>query len=382
LYAHAQASDPHLRGLVQGLATSPVLAEVLIRELDRALVPLGLVRRWADDTMLISAGRGEPSEMIGLVEAACAVVGAEHGLRLEPHGFQSAVYGPGGFESAVDFLNLRFSGGSVHVAPKKRAAIERTLAEVAVHDPDHALSYIRSIRDHYAPILSADGLDDLASILSADRRLKLTSPTPLFPRREVGHIPSAAEPSGSDGSLPAGAQDTRASNGEREANAPADASRSPEKGAARRYVEILRDLDAIDRDHLGPTVVRGPDRFRPRHFWLTEEVKQSRGALAVTDPGQYQIVEQALVRAAEISGSDRDGENLTMICTDFLATNDFGRPGDPAARARYLVRLATALGVRIVAVDGKTNELVFGDPWFATDADERPAAPAGPAETH
>jgi len=78
-------------------------------------------------------------------------------------------------------------------------------------------------------------------------------------------------------------------------------------------------------------------------------------------PEQYLIVGDALTRAGELSGSSKKGHNLSMICTDFLATNDFvGGPKAEETRARYLAKIERLLGCRLIAVDVKSKDVVYG----------------------
>lgn len=74
---------------------------------------------------------------------------------------------------------------------------------------------------------------------------------------------------------------------------------------------------------------------------------------------QHKIVESAIQRASELSGSDKRGHNLTLICTDFLATNDF-LTGDETQRIGYLQKIENVLGVRLVACDKKSGDLIHG----------------------
>lgn len=77
-------------------------------------------------------------------------------------------------------------------------------------------------------------------------------------------------------------------------------------------------------------------------------------------PDQLANVEAALDRAEEMSNSDSPSNNLSLICMDFLATNDFGREGDPVNILRYLSRMEHSLGVKLVAVNTKKKEVVYG----------------------
>jgi hypothetical protein len=88
---------------------------------------------------------------------------------------------------------------------------------------------------------------------------------------------------------------------------------------------------------------------------------------------QQKVVDAALTRASELSGSEKPGHNLTLICTDFLATNDF-LTGDQKQKLLYLAKLERLLGVRLVVGDPKTSRVTYGidnledfHKWYGTD---------------
>jgi hypothetical protein len=75
---------------------------------------------------------------------------------------------------------------------------------------------------------------------------------------------------------------------------------------------------------------------------------------------QNNTVEAAIERAKELSGSEKKGHNLEMICTDFLATNDFKKSDDPEMKKRYLAKMEELLGLKLIAIDPKKEDLVYG----------------------
>lgn len=75
---------------------------------------------------------------------------------------------------------------------------------------------------------------------------------------------------------------------------------------------------------------------------------------------QMEPVERALERAGELSQSGSPTHNLALICTDFLATNDFRKKDDPEALSRHLHRLEISLGVKLIAVDPGAKRVVYG----------------------
>jgi len=70
-------------------------------------------------------------------------------------------------------------------------------------------------------------------------------------------------------------------------------------------------------------------------------------------PGQLQVVQQALDRAQEASGSEVPSHNLSLVCTQFLASNAF--TVSEHSRALLLRSLADALGLRIIALESSDN---------------------------
>lgn len=87
---------------------------------------------------------------------------------------------------------------------------------------------------------------------------------------------------------------------------------------------------------------------------------------------QIDNVREAMERAAElITAKGGEGEAakksqlLSLICMDFLATNDFGKPMDPKTRVKFLSKLESHLGVKLVAIDTKSKDIVHGKSAFA-----------------
>lgn len=78
-------------------------------------------------------------------------------------------------------------------------------------------------------------------------------------------------------------------------------------------------------------------------------------------PEQQAVVDEALRIAGDISGSDKRGHNLTLICMDYMATNGAAPPG-AAAFAHYLSTLENIFQVRFMAVNAQVqpHELLYG----------------------
>jgi hypothetical protein len=71
---------------------------------------------------------------------------------------------------------------------------------------------------------------------------------------------------------------------------------------------------------------------------------------------QQEVVQQAIQKASELSGSGVKSNNLHLICMDFLATNDFTKGID--SRIRLLSKLEKLLNLQLVVVE--EGDVVYG----------------------
>jgi hypothetical protein len=76
-------------------------------------------------------------------------------------------------------------------------------------------------------------------------------------------------------------------------------------------------------------------------------------------PDQLETVKQALKRASELSNSVSGGQNLALICLDYLATNDFLKASEEQ-RLRYVAKLEKLMGYKLIVVDPKTKDVLYG----------------------
>lgn len=76
-------------------------------------------------------------------------------------------------------------------------------------------------------------------------------------------------------------------------------------------------------------------------------------------PDQMDTVKAALERASELSGSKKDGQNLSLICLDFVATNEF-KTASVEQTQRFFKRIEKALNVKIVALSPENYEILYG----------------------
>lgn len=74
---------------------------------------------------------------------------------------------------------------------------------------------------------------------------------------------------------------------------------------------------------------------------------------------QYEIVQAALKRAAQLANSEKPSYLLTMICTDFLATNDFSQIGSEQFM-KFLVKYENLMNVDLIVRDRGTRKILYG----------------------
>lgn len=75
---------------------------------------------------------------------------------------------------------------------------------------------------------------------------------------------------------------------------------------------------------------------------------------------QLEIVNRAIERAKQLAGSDKPGHALTMMATEFLSSNVFGKSDkSDDSKSLFLSQIAKQLGVEIAAIDN-TGKVVYG----------------------
>lgn len=113
--------------------------------------------------------------------------------------------------------------------------------------------------------------------------------------------------------------------------------------AEKRFQEAA--LNGEDEESVQPEPVR-PQDVKNRIFPLF--------------PEQQVTVTEALTRAMELSNSKKPAHNITLICMDFLANNDFRLANDADMQLRYIAKLEALLGKKLVLVDPVTKQVEYG----------------------
>jgi hypothetical protein len=121
--------------------------------------------------------------------------------------------------------------------------------------------------------------------------------------------------------------------------------------------EAVGSEDEDDEEGGYPNPPEDIDRFKWKNFHLT--------------PEQRENVRMAIERAKEMASSTKEGHCLDLICTDFLATNDFRKADDPETPLRFLVKFERLMGRRIVIVDPETWTIEYGIDALQRVADAR-----------
>jgi hypothetical protein len=74
---------------------------------------------------------------------------------------------------------------------------------------------------------------------------------------------------------------------------------------------------------------------------------------------QLETWDTALSRAQGLTGSEKIGHNMELICQDFLANNDFSKAKDKD-KSGYISKMERRLGVLIIAIDPNSGKPVHG----------------------
>jgi hypothetical protein len=112
---------------------------------------------------------------------------------------------------------------------------------------------------------------------------------------------------------------------------------------------------------LGPT--SGAQKPRAEAFNDEQRIKdiqvRTKTVVCKLFDDQIETVELAFKRSAALAGSDKIGHNLTLICIDFLMTND-AKFDSEEQRVRFIAKLEKVTGFKMILVDPVANEVVYG----------------------
>jgi len=74
---------------------------------------------------------------------------------------------------------------------------------------------------------------------------------------------------------------------------------------------------------------------------------------------QWEVWQSAFDRAKKLSGSDKIGHNMALICQDFLANNDFS-DDSKKDRSTFLGKVEQKLGLLLIGIDPSSGKPVHG----------------------
>ena len=148
------------------------------------------------------------------------------------------------------------------------------------------------------------------------------------------------------------------------------------KGTLGKVEKVDPEGDVIeDEDELAEAPVPSPVLAGKTIWQMTQDAASSQVNAAVGKslepeektiqkhfslfPDQMDTLKAALERAGELSGSAKDGQNLSLICLDFVATNEFKKASLEQTQ-RFFKRIESALAVKIVVLSPVNHEILYG----------------------
>lgn len=143
----------------------------------------------------------------------------------------------------------------------------------------------------------------------------------------------------------------KAAQAKQEKKAVSEDTFDPDSDEAQEAADLRRAAQGVtvDPESAGPAVPEDntKERLIVRKLTFTES--------------SWDMIRQALDRQRQVSRSDNDGYNFSLICLQFLADAHYGKAGDyQKAIHTYLSHLESNLGLKLVAIDPKQKEFVYG----------------------
>ncbi len=144
----------------------------------------------------------------------------------------------------------------------------------------------------------------------------------------------------------------------RQRTAREEAVEREDSGEAGGPAELTDDSEGSDEVSCGTEDVPVPND-------TDEDMKPLRFMAYVE---QADIINAAIERAQSLSGSNVRTNNLHLICTDFLATNDCGKI-TIKQKLRYISKIESLLGIQLVAFED--GEVLYGLETLKTAAEDQ-----------
>ena len=145
------------------------------------------------------------------------------------------------------------------------------------------------------------------------------------------------------------------------------------KGTLGKVESVDSDGDVIENDNFDePVVPTAPSKSLKQLIEdkVIEQVVEPKGKSDDKEeklhyktfalfPDQWDTLNAALERSSELSGSKKDGQNLSLMALDFLATNEFKKASMEQTQ-RFFKRIEKALTVKIIVMAPKDYEVLYG----------------------
>jgi len=117
-----------------------------------------------------------------------------------------------------------------------------------------------------------------------------------------------------------------------------------------------RNVDGEEREAQPSSQQSEVDASAPKGLQKPEVLHTVQAGLY---DAQMETWQSALSRAQGLTGSEKIGHNLELICQDFLANNDFSKDKEKDLDA-YFSKVERRLGVLIIAIDPRSGKPVHG----------------------
>lgn len=132
----------------------------------------------------------------------------------------------------------------------------------------------------------------------------------------------------------------------------------------------LRSLtDAVKTEQVNKSLERKKDAEENPDHTKPVEADETFNLSFKLYAEQYKNVTDAIALAQKASGSDVKSNNLSLICLEYISSVDLGKNHEET-RLKYLAKIEEQLNGKIVFIDNKTEEVIYGQELLDGDEEE------------